>query len=88
MQEIGLRSATSEDATFALYVTEACMRVYAEQTWGSWNGRANFDPALDNIIVFAGQDIGLIGPAGAAASGPVRANPGISGLWTLAGNAC
>jgi hypothetical protein len=32
MQEIGLRSATSDDAAFALYVTEACMRVYAEQT--------------------------------------------------------
>ena len=61
MQEISLRSATSDDAAFALYVTEACMRVYAEQTWGSWNGRANFDPVLDNIIVLAGQDIGLIG---------------------------
>ena len=61
MHEIGLRSATSDDAAFALYVTEACMRVYAEQTWGSWNGRANFDPALDNILVLAGQDIGLIG---------------------------
>ena len=61
MQEIGLRSATSDDAAFALYVAEACMRVYAEQTWGSWNGLADFDPALDNIIMLAGQDIGLLG---------------------------
>jgi GNAT superfamily N-acetyltransferase len=61
MQEIGLRSATDGDAAFALHVTEACMRVYAEKTWGSWNGRANFDPALDNVIQLAGQDIGLLG---------------------------
>jgi GNAT superfamily N-acetyltransferase len=61
MQDIGLRSATSGDAAFALYVTESCMRVYAEQIWGSWNGCANCDPALDNIIELEGQDIGLIG---------------------------
>lgn len=55
-----MRSATSSDAAFALYVTEACMRVYAEQTWGSWNGLANLDPVLDKVIQLAGQDIGLI----------------------------
>jgi GNAT superfamily N-acetyltransferase len=59
--DISLRAATSEDAAFALQVTEACMRAYAEQTWGAWNGRADFDPALDKIIQLAGQDIGLVG---------------------------
>jgi hypothetical protein len=37
------------------------MRVYAEQTWGTWNGRGDLDLALDKIIQLAGRDIGLIG---------------------------
>ena len=61
MHQIILRPATSEDAAFALHVTEACMRVYAEQTWGTWNGRADLDPSFDKIIQLAGTDIGLIG---------------------------
>jgi GNAT superfamily N-acetyltransferase len=61
MHDISLRAATSEDAAFALHVTEACMRVYAEQTWGSWNGHADLDLAFDKIIQLAGRDIGLIG---------------------------
>ena len=63
MHQIILRPATSEDAAFALHVTEACMRVYAEQTWGTWNGRADLDPSFDKIIQLAGTDIGLIGVA-------------------------
>jgi GNAT superfamily N-acetyltransferase len=61
MHNISLRAATKDDAAFALHVTEACMRVYAEQAWGSWNGRADLDLAIDQIIRFAGCDIGLIG---------------------------
>lgn len=61
MHDISLRAATSDDAAFALHVTEACMRVYAEQTWGTWNGCADLDPAFDKIIQLAGHDIGLIG---------------------------
>lgn len=61
MHNISLRVATNEDAAFALHVTEACMRVYAEQTWGSWDGRADFDLACDKIIQLAEHDIGLIG---------------------------
>ena len=37
------------------------MRVYAEQTWGTWNGRADLDPSFDKIVQLAGTDIGLIG---------------------------
>jgi hypothetical protein len=44
MQNISLRKATTDDAAFALHVTEACMRVYAERTWGTWNGLPDFDP--------------------------------------------
>jgi len=33
MPNITLRDATTDDAAFALYVTEACKRAYAEQTW-------------------------------------------------------
>jgi GNAT superfamily N-acetyltransferase len=37
------------------------MRAYAEQTWGSWDGRADFDPAMDRIVESDGRAIGLIG---------------------------
>lgn len=61
MDDISLRAATSEDAAFARHVTEACMRGYAEQTYGSWDGRADLDFAFDKIIQRGGRDIGLIG---------------------------
>jgi GNAT superfamily N-acetyltransferase len=61
MHNISLRAATKDDAAFALHVTEACMRRYAEQAWGSWNGRADLDLTFDQIIQLAGRDIGLIG---------------------------
>jgi GNAT superfamily N-acetyltransferase len=61
MHDVSLRPATSNDAAFALRVTEACMRGYAEQTWGNWDGRADFDLAFDEVIQVAGRDIGLIG---------------------------
>jgi len=61
MHKIILRPGTSDAAAFALHVTEACMRVYAEQTWGTWNGRADLDPSFDKIVQLAGTDIGLIG---------------------------
>ncbi len=37
------------------------MRVYAEQTWGSWDGRIDLDPTFDKVIQWDGHDIGLIG---------------------------
>lgn len=61
MHSLSLRAATSEDVAFALYVTEACMRVYAEQAWGRWDGRADFDPAFDQIVALDGHDIGIFG---------------------------
>jgi GNAT superfamily N-acetyltransferase len=61
MHNIVLRAAISDDEAFALRVTEACMRVYAEQAWGAWNGRADFDLAFDQIVQLAGRDIGLFG---------------------------
>jgi GNAT superfamily N-acetyltransferase len=61
MHNISLRAATDVDAAFALHVTEACMRVYAEQTWGRWDGRADLNIASDKIIQLTGSDIGLIG---------------------------
>jgi len=64
MHNISLRPTTGDDAAFALHVTEACMRVYAEQAFGSWDaGRAmaGFNIAFDQIIQLAGRDIGLLG---------------------------
>jgi len=37
------------------------MRVYAEQTWGRWDGRADLQLAFDEVIQYAGLDVGLIG---------------------------
>ncbi|HEY1806396.1 MAG TPA: GNAT family N-acetyltransferase [Terracidiphilus sp.] len=61
MHNVSLRAATAEDAAFALHVTEACMRVYAEQAWGSWDRRGDLHLAFDQVIQLAGHDIGLIG---------------------------
>jgi GNAT superfamily N-acetyltransferase len=61
VHNISLRKATTDDAAFALHVTEACMRIYAERTWGTWNGLADFDPARDVIVERDGHSIGLIG---------------------------
>ena len=36
------------------------MKAYAEQTWGYWDGRANFDSALDEVITHEGQDVGML----------------------------
>jgi GNAT superfamily N-acetyltransferase len=61
MEEITLRPATIEDHAFALHVTEACMREYAERTWGSWDGRADLDLSIDQVVQHRGTDIGLLG---------------------------
>jgi ribosomal protein S18 acetylase RimI-like enzyme len=60
---VTLRPAVPDDAEFVLRVTEACMRAYAEQTWGAWNEaltRASFDPATHRIIQCDEQDIGCL----------------------------
>jgi GNAT superfamily N-acetyltransferase len=61
MPDLFLRPATVSDSGFALEITEACMRVYAEQTWGSWDGLADFDSACDQIVELAGRHVGLMG---------------------------
>ena len=61
IDNVSMRTAAADDEAFALYVTEVCMRSYAEQTWGTWDGRADFDLGLDNVVQLAGQDIGLMG---------------------------
>lgn len=61
MHDISLRAATSDDEAFALHVTEACMRGYAEQAWGRWDPRADLNIAFDEIVQLAGREIGLIG---------------------------
>ena len=61
--EVTLRPATIEDADLVLRVTEACMRRYAEQTWGRWDEdrtRQSFVPATHEIIQYREQDIGCI----------------------------
>jgi GNAT superfamily N-acetyltransferase len=61
MEEIALRPATIDDQAFALHVTEACMREYAERTCGAWDGRADLDIPIDEVVQHRGRDIGLLG---------------------------
>jgi GNAT superfamily N-acetyltransferase len=61
MNNLALRPATPADEPFALRVTEACMRGYAEQAWGRWDGRADLDVAFDQIIQLDKREIGLFG---------------------------
>ena len=49
--DLSLRNATTEDAAFALRAAEACMRSYAEQTWGTCNGPADFDLATTGQLL-------------------------------------
>jgi len=51
------------DSDFVFRVTEACMRSYAEQTWGRWDEskvRSAFTPATHQIIQYKGHDIGCL----------------------------
>src|SRR5215510_4258655 len=60
---VSLRAAAPDDADFLFQVTEACMRAYAEQTWGAWNEemtRASFTPPTHRIIRWRDQDIGCL----------------------------
>lgn len=61
MHGLSLRPASAADHDFALHVDEACMRVYAERTWGRWNGCCDLDPGRDHVVRFAGCDVGLVG---------------------------
>jgi GNAT superfamily N-acetyltransferase len=55
-----LRPARADDAAFAWRVSDACIKPYAEQTWGYWDGDANFDPARDEIVTHLGWNIGVM----------------------------
>jgi GNAT superfamily N-acetyltransferase len=60
---LDLRPAVPADAEFVFRLTEACMRRYAEQTWGQWNEaltRDSFVPRTHQIIRYGGGDIGCI----------------------------
>ena len=60
---VTVRPAAPADADFVFRVTEACMRGYAEQTFGRWDEalvRASFASATHRIIRHEGHDIGCI----------------------------
>jgi GNAT superfamily N-acetyltransferase len=61
MNSLSLRGATMADAAFALQVTEACMRAYAEQTSGVWDGGGDLNLEHDKIVRLDRTDIGIIG---------------------------
>lgn len=60
MQDISLRPAHESDWDFVAAVTEECMRVYVEQTWGNWitDSRSQDDPSALQIVRFAGHEAG------------------------------
>ncbi|MEQ5839509.1 GNAT family N-acetyltransferase [Paraburkholderia acidicola] len=62
MSNVTLRPATESDWDFLCVVQEACMREYAEATWGKWvpEPRDNFRLETHQVIQCDGDDIGCI----------------------------
>jgi GNAT superfamily N-acetyltransferase len=62
MRNISLRAADEADWTFVAALTEECMRVYAEQTWGNWfpERQDQFNHATHQIVVVDGREIGCV----------------------------
>jgi GNAT superfamily N-acetyltransferase len=59
--DLQLRAASRPtDAAFAWRVGEACIKPYAEQTWGRWDGQVDFAADRDEIITSYGWDIGVM----------------------------
>lgn len=61
--ELALRPARAEDADFVVKVTEACMRHYAELTWGHWSEemtRKSFRWETHRIVTLGAADIGCV----------------------------
>lgn len=66
MKDLTLRATTEGDADFLYHVLKATMQTYVHLTW-DWTEadqrarfRAEFEPGKDQIVVLAGQDIGVI----------------------------
>jgi len=62
-----MRAATPDDLALTYEITKDAMRVYVEQTWGSWDEedqlqkhRANFQPETCRIILIEDEEIGLV----------------------------
>lgn len=62
-----LRAVSDADYLWLWSLKRATMKAYVEQTWGKWDDsdqaerfRQNFDPLHVHIIVFDGQDAGLL----------------------------
>ena len=66
MDEVQLRPASAQDCDFLYQLHKATMQTYVAQTWGwdeEWQQayfRQHFDPSVDQIVVFAGKDIGVL----------------------------
>jgi GNAT superfamily N-acetyltransferase len=63
LQEISVRAALPSDAEFVFTLTEACMRHYAEATWGKWDAettRRSFFPETHSIVRLCETDIGCM----------------------------
>lgn len=62
MWNINLRPANERDWEFVVMVSDACMREYAEKTWGQWSAGhpSNFEAASWRIIQCNSCDIGCL----------------------------
>lgn len=60
---IRVRPALDSDAEFVFMLTKACMRRYAEATWGAWDAektRKSFFSQTHSIVLLGDTDIGCI----------------------------
>jgi len=67
MPPFTLRPATADDYTWLWEVKRLTMRPYVEQTWGTWDDRAqerffrrHFSPTTIDVIEVDGQNAGLL----------------------------
>src|SRR4026207_2024441 len=65
--DLALQPCSTDDKAFILRVTEEAMRVYVEQTYGSWDASEQrsrldqlFDPSTYRLILVDGVQAGLL----------------------------
>jgi ribosomal protein S18 acetylase RimI-like enzyme len=62
-----LRAVTAEDEDWLYELNRAALGSYVEQIWGKWDElwqrqyfHEHFDPGVSRIVVYRGQDVGIL----------------------------
>ncbi|HWZ88303.1 MAG TPA: GNAT family N-acetyltransferase, partial [Polyangiaceae bacterium] len=70
VMQVVLQCVHADDVGFAYEVTEAAMRVYVEQTWGTWDvtlqlesNAKSFDASTHQLVLVDGERAGIVAVA-------------------------